>query len=151
MSSGKLHVSIHHLPINEVFHRPGLLRRLRELTLWERSGMNRFLNRFANDHHVRTIRAKALLAFHSVDILGWSLVTWEDDCVYFLPSVKNEHQGNVCSHVYVDPNFRRLGIGTALIHRARQLTEPNVMRVYHYDSPEFFDPIMKELPSIQRI
>lgn len=102
---------------------PTLESTCRRLSLGGSSGMNRALDNFRaiRTTENRSINAKAIFAKETVtqDYIGWALWTRETDSYYFLPK-----PGDSCFQVFVEPRFRRMGVGTQLFQAARSLANP---------------------------
>lgn len=123
----------------------------RSLTLYSTSGMNRAINLYQTLIQDRSVNAKGIFAcYGKVETLeravGWALVTWESDAMYF----KGEQAGHACIQVYVAEEYRRQGIGTRLIKKATELAQDNIFNVYASDNPNFFAPFMAQT-NFQRV
>ena len=111
------------IDMNRVLKDPGLLKSLRALTLrptWEGpSGMNSELTNFKIISRSRKVEAKAITAWLNGSMIGWSLCSKEASDFDF---INGAFKGNgVLFQVFVDHRFRRQGVATALLRRARRV------------------------------
>jgi GNAT superfamily N-acetyltransferase len=111
------------IDMNKILKDPEALKGLRALTLrptWEGpSGMNTELNSLREISKTRKVEAKAITAWLNGDMIGWSLCSKESSD---FPFMNGSFEGKgVLFQVFVDHRFRRKGVGTALLRRARRV------------------------------
>ncbi len=111
------------IDMNRCLKDPKLMKTLRSLTLkstWEGpSGMNSELTNFKEIVKTRKVDAKAITAWLGDTMIGWSLCSKE---ATDFPFMNGNYQGKgVLFEVFVDHRFRRQGVGTALLRRARRV------------------------------
>lgn len=99
-----------------------MLKRLRKLTLYPGSGMNQELDDLMAICMSRKVLAKVICAYKN-NIVGWAIVSVEPSSFPFIlgPYMKREAKKYALIELFVQPKYRRQGIGTALINRAKQL------------------------------
>jgi GNAT superfamily N-acetyltransferase len=106
------------IDMNDAMENPKVLASLKELTLCGLSGMQLTLDRY-EDILVQgeEIRGKAIVAYSGAILIAWGLLSWEpdDEVVDFDSSL------GVYFQIFVDGNYRRQGIGTKLLARARKI------------------------------
>lgn len=106
---------------NLVARKPELLQKLRELTIRPTSGMNHELNAFAKISRIRPVQCKILMAYRSRQLVGWAILSKEDSSFYFPFSARNfkANDGSLFE-VYVHPSYRRQGIASELLKKAKK-------------------------------
>jgi GNAT superfamily N-acetyltransferase len=106
---------------NTVAEKPELLNRLRKLTLHPASGMNHELNNMIQQAKIRTVEAKVLMAYRKRELVGWALLSKEPTDYTFRRSWTGftPNQGTLLQ-VFVNPDYRRQGIGSALVKASRK-------------------------------
>jgi GNAT superfamily N-acetyltransferase len=98
----------------------GLIKKLRKLTLYPYSGMNKELNHLEKDAKVRAVDAKVLLAYRSGKLVAWALMSREESDFWFQNTgYYNPHDGYLLE-MFVHPKYQRQGIGTELMKVARR-------------------------------
>lgn len=115
-----LNLTIRVQDFNVVATDPTLLRKLRGLTLHSRSGMNNELNYLEEQVRSRKVDCKILTAFWKMDLVGWALLSQEPSKFTFANSDGYSPDQGILFQVYVNPDFRRKGIGSALIKVAKR-------------------------------
>lgn len=126
---------------NQVAEKPELLKKLRKLTLHPQSGMNHELNQMLKHAKTRTVDAKVLIAFKKREIVGWALLSKEATDFTFARSWSGFTPGQgTLLQVYVNPDFRRQGIGSALVKAARRKAGAARLCIcpWDYQSEEFY-------------
>ena len=125
--------------IDDLVRNDDLLAKAKSLTLPNYcSGMNVLL-RYWEEHRDRHIDAKAIFLmerntwiswFGKVEkkIVGWCLITHEDDQRSFHP-----RDGHVGFQVFVNPDYRGKGYGTALLNKAKEVFAGYTLDVYGED------------------
>lgn len=104
-----------------VAKKPELLKKLRELTLHPGSGLNYELNHLTKNAATRSVSAKVLLAYHKRELVGWALLSRENSDFYFQHAYDGyQPSKGTLFEVYVNPEYRRQGIGGALMKAARK-------------------------------
>jgi GNAT superfamily N-acetyltransferase len=118
-----------------------LMKKLRELTLHPHSGLNYELNHLTKSSETRSVNAKVLLAYHKRELVGWALLSREKSDFYF----QNTYDGydparGTLFEVFVAPDHRKQGIGSALLKSARR--KAGSMRLcvcpWDYQSERFY-------------
>jgi ribosomal protein S18 acetylase RimI-like enzyme len=112
---------------NLVATEPETIKQLRKLTLNQYSGMNAELTALTKESKYRTVEAQVLMAYHrekvgdNPKLVGWALFSREPSSSSFYTSGEffNTHDG-VLLEIFVDPAFRRKGIGTEIIKLAKR-------------------------------
>lgn len=134
--------------MDEVIRSNELLATLRRLSLGGYSGMNVALNKFIRDMLLRSIDAKAIMMYNNDVAVGWALFSRDvaTDHYHF-----NAKDNSICFQIYVDPNYRRMGIGSRLIRAAISLANGAVIKVYEFDAPAFFAQHKAQAENIQNI
>jgi GNAT superfamily N-acetyltransferase len=134
--------------MDEVLVTPSLLKKARSLTLPPPSGMNAALDYFQVLSRVSSVDALGIFAYYLDEIIGWALFSFEEDTWGFVPL----KEGESCTHVYVDVNYRHQGVGTALMHLAARIAQPDTMRIYGYTPyNSFFKQLMTTFPHIEGV
>jgi GNAT superfamily N-acetyltransferase len=128
---------------NLVAKSPGLIKKLRRLTLNPYSGMNNELTVLLDRIKTRPVEAKVILGYLNSELVAWALLSKEQSDFWFI----NHSDGYVPSYgtlfeVYVDPNHRRKGIGSILLKAAkRKIGAANTLCICPWDirSEAFFN------------
>lgn len=104
-----------------VAKKPTLLKKLRYLTLHSRSGLNFELDHLIESSKDRSVNAKILLAYHKRELVAWALLSREKSDFSFARSYDgfDPSQGTLFE-VYVDPAYRKQGIGSIILKTARR-------------------------------
>lgn len=120
---------------NLVAQRPGLIKKLRRLTLHSNSGMNHELDNLLRAVKTRRVEAKVLLAYKTSSLVGWAILSKEDSS-FFFPNTHDPFSATdgVLFEVYVDPKYRRQGIGTKLMEKAKKKSGLNRICLCPWDS-----------------
>ena len=126
---------IHTEKFDDVAKKPELINRLRSLTLHPGSGMNYELNHMLQSAKTRSVNAKCLLAYYNRELVGWALLSREQSNFIFTHSWSgyNPNQGTLLQ-VFVNPDLRRKGIGSALVKAARKKAGPSQLCVCPWDN-----------------
>jgi ribosomal protein S18 acetylase RimI-like enzyme len=125
-----------------VVKKPRLLQKLRELTLYPYSGLNKELDNLQNIiKQNKTVRAHVLTAFINDDLVGWALLSRETSQYFFPRGISFKEGDGALFEIYIDPKYRRLGIGTQLIRLARRKTSGDRLCIAPWDftSYSFYD------------
>ena len=126
---------------NEVAEKPELLNRLRSLTLHPNSGLNYEMNHLLRDAKTRTVNAKVLLAYRKRELVGWALLSREKTDFTFARSFAGytPDQGSMLQ-IFVNPDYRRQGIGSALVKAARKKAGSMQLCIcpWDYQSEKFY-------------
>jgi GNAT superfamily N-acetyltransferase len=127
---------------NEVAAKPELLNRLRSLTLHPASGLNHEMNHLLKSAKERAVNAKVLLAYRKRELVGWALLSREQTDFTFKRSWTGfmPEQG-VLLQVFVNPDYRRQGIGSALVKAARKKAGSMQLCIcpWDYQSDKFYE------------
>jgi GNAT superfamily N-acetyltransferase len=118
---------------------PKMMQIARQLTLGRPSGMNAALDYYTELSARRSVDALGIFATYYGEYIAWCLFTYESDRYEFNPG-----NGCACAQVFVQPDYRRFGIGRQLIKLAAKLGDPDIVKVYSFSNYHFFNPIMKE-------
>lgn len=125
---------------NTVAQKPDLLKKLRALTLYPKSGLNFELTHLLESARVRNVNAKVLLAYHKKNIVGWALLSREKTDFSFPNYDGYEPYRGTLFEVFVHPDYRRKGIGSSLVKAARK--KAGSMRLcvapWDYQSERFY-------------
>jgi GNAT superfamily N-acetyltransferase len=139
MMYNSLFLRIKIIEMDEIVRSPSLIAIARKLTLHPGSGMNHALDYYIRLTTQRSVDAVGIFAEYLSIPIGWSLFTYESDQYSFYPQ-----PGQVCAQVYVDTNYRRLGVGKALLEMATKLARPDTLKVYAWSAPSFFDSFIND-------
>lgn len=127
---------------DNVVEKPELLNKLRTLTLHPGSGMNHELNHMIRNARIRSINAKVILAYRKRELVGWALLSREKTDFTFARSFSGytPEQGTMLQ-VFVNPDYRRQGIGSALVKAARKKAGPMQLCICPWDnrSEKFYE------------
>lgn len=121
--------------------KPELLKKLRELTLHSYSGMNYELNHLTDSAKTRSVNAKILLAYYKRELVGWALMSREKSDFYFQHAYNGfDPSEGTLFEVFVNPDYRRQGIGGALMKAARKKAGSTRLCVclWNYQSERFY-------------
>lgn len=114
-------LTIRSLDFNLLPSHPQLVKQLRKLTLHPRSGMNREMNVLFKIIEKRPVEAQVLLAYRSTKLVAWALLSREHSNMVFSNTWKHfEPTDGMLVEIYVDPTYRRQGIGSVLMKVARR-------------------------------
>lgn len=126
---------------NLVATEPETIKQLRKLTLDKYSGMNEELTALTREAKYRRVKTQVLLAYHQdqVDenpkLVGWALLSKEPSSISFMNTGEYfEPQDGVLLEMFVDPTYRRKGIGTELIKVAKRKAGPYRLCVAPWDN-----------------
>jgi GNAT superfamily N-acetyltransferase len=147
---------IEKIDFNEALRDLKLIKRLRNLTLCNGSGMNCEISNLSKIALQRRVDACALLAFLDKKLVGWALLSKENSNFYFMPTPFKHHEtkligfvdGNfngdsgILFQVFVAKNYRGKGIGTALFSRAKKSKEKLFISPWDENSTNFFFSIL---------
>lgn len=131
---------------NEVFLNKKLMLLLRGLTLTEDSGLNHELSSLEKISLNREAKAKIFIARTGSQIIGWAILSREYSRFPF-PNGTNFFKPEYGSlfELFVSPQYRRQGVGTALFKEARKNAGPYQIGVCPWDkkSQLFFKKLNK--------
>lgn len=97
---------------------------LRKMTLSKKSGLNHELNNLEKISQCREPVAKVILATNLNKIVGWALLSREYSNFKFANgTVGFKPDSGYLFQVYVDSQYRRMGIGTRLFNQARKISD----------------------------
>lgn len=135
------------LDFNSIYKDKKIISDLRKLTICSYSGMNHELDSLSSLAKKRKVNAKVISVKRNDKIVGWALLSKEDSDFPFGYSLS----GNISNfdakrdgalfEVFVDPNYRRSGIGSALIKKARKHAGPAQLCIapHDYKSNKFYE------------
>jgi len=132
-------LKIHVIKMDEIVRDPELLATCRTLSHGGSSGMNMALNYYEQLIQSRSVDAMGCFANYQQSCIGWALVTRETDNFHYRPAT-----GTVCFQVYVHHTYRRNGVGTALLKKAKSLVPTENLMVYGTSGHYFFNAHLKE-------
>lgn len=126
---------------NLVAKRASFIQQLRSLTLYSGSGMNHELNHLLVSAKTRMVNCKIISAHHHGEMVGWALLSKEATDYHFTRSNAFNPKQGVLFQVFVNPAFRRKGIGTALMKAAKRKAGTSKICVcpWDYVSEGFFN------------
>lgn len=128
----KLYIIV--VEMDNVLRIPELYEAVRALTISRSSGMNHALNGFEDVMEERSIDAKAVIAYLNGVPVGWALLS-SDPATGHYNFTSNK---SLCFQVFVNPIYRRMGIGSKLLSKATEVADEQEMKVYESDAPSFF-------------
>jgi len=132
--------------MDDLLKSPSLLSIARNLSKGPFAGMCSTLDKYTELSKVRSVDALGLFAHYLGEVVGWLLFTYEDDAHCF-----TRKEGEACTHIFVHPNYRRLGIGTRLQKVAAKIANPDVVRVYEHNNYLFFKQAMSQASNLRDI
>lgn len=121
-----------------------LLSVARYLTIFPSSGMNKALDYYRELHKERSVNALGIFAYHMAMPIGWALFTYESDAYSFDPV-----EGQACAQIFVQPEYRRQGVGSELIKLVGKMAQPDIVKVYDYENYSFFRPLINAFSHFQ--
>lgn len=127
---------------NLVVKKPRLLEKLRKLTLYPYSGLNKELDNLLRlIRKNKSVRAYVLTAFLGEELVGWALLSRETSEYSFPRGSSFEEGDGVLFEIFVSQNHRRQGIGTQLIKLARRKISGDRLCIVPWDSTShrFYD------------
>lgn len=113
-------LSVRIADFNMVARSPNFLNKLRSLTLYEESGMNYELDHLTQSAKIRPVKCKVITAHHSREMVGWALCSQEASNFPFTFTNGYDPSQGVLFQAFVNPLFRRKGIGSMLIKTAKR-------------------------------
>lgn len=132
-------ISLHTYEMDEIIRNDLLCSTARRLTLYRTSGMNIALDCYKAESEGRSINAKGIFAFKGEVAVGWCLLTHEGDGMSFSPK-----EGYSCVQIFVDPDYRRQGIGSALLREAAVVAQGTIISCYGWSNEGFFKPFIQQ-------
>jgi GNAT superfamily N-acetyltransferase len=119
---------------NLVARQPELLKQLRKLTLYPMSGLNRELDHLVWLAKERPVKTQVLLAYRNQRLIAWALVSKEkSDFQFYNTGEAYDPSQGVLVEMYVNPEYRRQGIGTALMKVAKSQAKSDRLCVAPWD------------------
>lgn len=120
---------------DEASHNHEIMSSVRKLTLHSRSGMNYELDQFAEISKIRNVNAKFILALEDSIMIAWALLSNEkSDFFHFTDGSSRMSEPGALFEVYVQPDYRRSGIGSDLLKIGRRLAGPNGIYICPWDN-----------------
>jgi GNAT superfamily N-acetyltransferase len=112
-------ITIRTLDFNKVAKQPSLLAKPRKLTLHPPSGLNYEMDTLLDIMEDRPVKAKAILAYSNITLIGWALLSKEPSDFWF-PNSWNPFtpRDGWLFEVFVSAKHRRKGIGSKIFSRA---------------------------------
>lgn len=133
-------ISLRTYEMEEILRNEELRKAARRLTLDPYSGMNVALNLFQSKLDAGcSIDAKGIFAFKGEWAVGWCLLTREGDGKSFAPK-----DGFACVQIFVDPDFRREGIGSTMLKEVTAIYPGATINCYGWCNTLFFDSFIKQ-------
>jgi ribosomal protein S18 acetylase RimI-like enzyme len=105
---------------NKIYKNNKIISELRKLTLFSRSGMNHELNNLSELADERKVNVKIIAVKRNNKIIGWAILSKEDSDFGFGKGPFVAKRDGALFEVFVAPAFRRMGVGTALLKKARK-------------------------------
>jgi|SRR5271166_698649 len=137
-----LTLTVRAVDFNLVAKQPDLVAKLRELTIASYSGLNYELNRMLKDVEERSVNCKILLAYRFKELVGWALLSKEDSDFHFSHEIPHfRGTDGWMFQLFVNPKFRRQGIGSELFKLAEKLIggDPICVSPWNDASSQFYD------------
>lgn len=120
---------------NVVSKKSLFMSKLRKLTLHSSSGMNHELNELEKIIKTRSVKCKIVTAYFDRKLVGWALLSREPSNFTFVNTYSNYNPSQgVLFQVFVDPLFRRKGIGSALVEAGKKYIGSNCLCVCPWDN-----------------
>ena len=131
----KFNLTMRSLDFNLLPRYPKLLQKLRKLILHRGSGMDRELDHLTKIMATRPVNAKVILVYrYPGKLVGWELLSKERSAISFwATSTYFEPHDGMLLEIFVDPKFRRQGIGTEIMKVARRKAGPYRLCVAPWD------------------
>lgn len=128
-----LSLTIHVEDYNLVARKPALMKKLRELTIRSTSGMNYELNSFEIIAKARPVNARILMAYQNRKLVGWALLSKENSNFAFnwRTAVGFKASEGSLFEVFIHESYRKQGIASALIKKARKITTDDIFVCPH--------------------
>lgn len=117
-------VKITTIDANKALQNHYLIKSFRRLTLYQFSGMNCELDDLLDLAKNKKINAKMVMAHINNVMVGWALMSREPSNFRFTKGLydKNVAKKYTLVEIFINPKYRRKGIGTAILQRALKLT-----------------------------
>jgi GNAT superfamily N-acetyltransferase len=119
---------------NEVIKDGKLISRLTQLTLNPTSGMNQEVSSLIRLSKKRRVNASVIVAKHNEIIIAWALVSMEASNFNFPTGFEFNIGSGVLFEVFVHGDYRRMGIATRLIKRAKNISNGRDICVVPWDN-----------------
>ena len=134
---------------NLLAQRPGVIKKLRTLTLHSGSGMNNELDSLLSLVKRRPVDCKVIRAYIDSKLVGWAILSRENSNFNF-PNTDNGFSSDqgVLFEVFVSPEHRRKGVGTKIIETAKKKSggQPICLCPWNSTSRAFFNNFKKYNP-----
>ncbi len=133
--------------MNFVLNDAPLHAQLRALTLHSRSGLNHELDNFQRIMKIRPVQAKALVAaFENEAPIAWALLSKEASTFKFRNGTEYNAGYGTLFEVYVSEPYRRKGIGSAILKRAKIVAGQQKLCIapHDYKSDSFYEQVKKD-------
>lgn len=134
---------------NLLAQRPGVIKKLRTLTLHSGSGMNNELDSLLHIVKRRPVDCKVIRAYIDSKLVGWAILSRENSNFNF-PNTDNGFSSDqgVLFEVFVDPLHRRKGVGTKIMETAKKKSgrQPICLCPWNSTSRAFFNNFKKYNP-----
>jgi GNAT superfamily N-acetyltransferase len=123
--------------LDKVFDTPELYAKLIKLTFTGYSGMRTEMKWLKQLHQQRKINAKAIVAFDDQKPIAWALLSKEN---IGNPTYRFNKNSSLFE-IYVKQSYRRQGIGSKILKRAKRtsLNNPIAVVPWDYVSQNFYD------------
>lgn len=117
-----LNISV--LSLSEIADNNDLISKIRDLTLNPYSGMNWELDNLLPQTKYRDVNCKAILCYFESQMIGWALLSQEpSDFGFYNSDGFDPKRDGALFEVYVRPDYRRFGVGTKLLEKAREIAD----------------------------
>ena len=134
-------VKIRSHDMNFILNNGPLLATLRRLTLHSYSGLNHELNNFQEIIKIRPINAKALVVSIDEETVAWALLSKEASTFRFRNGTEYNAGYGLLFECYVAKPYRRNGIASKLIQRAKIIAGQQKICIapHDYNSNAFYE------------
>ena len=123
------------LDFNKIYDNNILISKLRGLTLNCYSGLNHELDSLIDLCKTKNVNASVILGFYNRKLISWALLSQEDsDFCFFKTGFGYDKNKGVLFEIFVEPSFRRKGIGTAITSLALNKINNNTLCICPWDA-----------------
>lgn len=129
-----LTLTVRVVDFNLVAKQPELVAKLRKLTVVPWSGLNYELDWMLVAAKEEFVNCKIILAHRFGNLVGWGLLSKEDtDFVFSDEGDTFKKEDGYLFQVFVDPKFRRQGIGAEIYKKAQSLAGDDAICIAPWD------------------
>ena len=139
-------LTIRALDFNFIAKRPIFISRLRKLTLNPLSGMNCEIDDILKSTKKRNVNVRVILSYHQKELIAWALFSKENSNITYGSRKKFKESFGYLFQVYVNPDFRRQGVGSQLFNKAKRLAGNETICICPWDknSNKFYKVVAKD-------